>query len=69
MQKVISIVSGGCIKLAKMNWYAPANLQSVREKTAMDMAATDGPESSTSPSPSTQTPVGAKRKSTGIRNK
>lgn len=38
--------------------------QSVREKTAMDMAATDGPESSTSPSPSTQTPVGAKRKST-----
>ena len=44
----------------------PSNLQSEREKSAKDMAATDDPDSSGTSSPSNQVPVGAKRKSTGI---
>ena len=44
----------------------PSNLQSEREKSAKDMAATDDPDSSGESSPSNQVPVGAKRKSTGI---
>lgn len=43
-----------------------SNLQSEREKSAKDMAATDDPDSSGESSPSNQVPVGAKRKSTGI---
>ncbi|KAL9952782.1 hypothetical protein ACROYT_G040086 [Oculina patagonica] len=42
--------------------------QSEREKSAKDMAVTDNSVSSASSSPGNQTPVGAKRKSTGRSN-
>lgn len=55
-----------CMPLEGKLFMYPSNLQSEREKSAKDMAATDDPDSSGESSPSNQVPVGAKRKSTGI---